>query len=436
MPLLGNVFDMVGNVREFLAREYRRHGPIFRVRALHHRYIAMVGPEANEFLARISGTHLRSYEPYRELGAALGTHRFMLNMDGPEHLRMRKVQVKGFSPRTFEANMARMQDVTRRAIAGWPDEQPVRMRRAMQEIISEQIGLCCTGLSPGAYIDALTHFVDTMLMVHATGHLPKLVKRLPKFRRSERKITELYERISKEHRPEMREGQPPDFVDDLLEANRTDPQFVPETDLRTEVIGPYMAGLETSASVCTFMLYVLLTHPDLWERMQAEVDAMYEHGLPTPEALGKLDVTHRVAMETLRMYPVIPALQRTVSNSFDFGGYRVPAGARVLIGVTVGHHLEEYFPNPKVFDIERYSPGRREHLQPGAFAPFGVGRHRCLGSGFAEVQIALTMATIVRETELALERPERPMRIRQAPTPHPDDSLRFRVARRRGDDST
>lgn len=234
----------------------------------------------------------------------------------------------------------------------------------------------------------------------------------------------------------MREGQPPDFVDDLLEANRTDPQFVPETDLRTEVIGPYMAGLETSASVCTFMLYVLLTHPDLWERMQAEVDAMYEHGLPTPEVLGKLDVTHRVAIETLRMYPVIPALQRTVSNSFDFGGYRVPAGARVLIGVTVGHHLEEYFPNPKVFDIERYSPGRREHLQPGAFAPFGVGRHRCLGSGFAEVQIALTMATIVRETELALERPERPMRIRQAPTPHPDDSLRFRVARRRGDDST
>lgn len=191
LPLLGNVFGMAGDLRGFLLGEYRKHGPIFRVRALHYRWVALVGPEANEFLARISGTHLRSYEPYRELGAALGTHRFMLNMDGPEHLRMRKVQVKGFSPRTFEANMARMQDVTRRAIAGWPDEQPVRMRRAMQEIISEQIGLCCTGVSPGAYIDAPTHFVDTMLMVHATGHLPKLVKRLPKFRRSERKITEL-----------------------------------------------------------------------------------------------------------------------------------------------------------------------------------------------------------------------------------------------------
>ena len=100
---------------------------------------------------------------------------------------------------------------------------------------------------------------------------------------------------------------------------------------------------------------------------------MYKHGSPTPEGMRKLDVTHRVALETLRMYPVIPALTRTVSNSFEFGGYRVPANSQILLGTTVGHHLPEYFPEPEYFDIERYTRDRAEHRQPGAFAPFGAG---------------------------------------------------------------
>ena len=430
-PVLGSAISMAGDIRGFLTQEYRKHGPIFRVRALHHRFIALVGPEANAFLAKISGTHLRSYEPYREFGIALGAHRIMLNMDGPEHLRVRKLQVKGYSPKIFEANLDLVQDATRRMVAAWPQGRPIGIQRAMQELIAEQIGLCCTSTSPQTYIDDLIHFLETTIMVHIAGRSPKLVKSLPKFRRSERRVVELCQRILEAHQPEKRGDAEPDFVDDILEANRSDPQFLPETDLRANVIAPYLVGLDTSASVCAFMLYALLSHPEIWQRMQAEVDAMYEQGPPTPEALAKLDVTRRVALETLRFYPVIPVLQRIVSNSFDFMGYQVPAGAQILIGSTVGHHLEEYFPDPDVFDIERYAPGQAQHRQPGAFAPFGVGRHRCLGSSFAEVQIALTMATIVRETELTPERAERPPKIKQTPAPHLDASMRFRVTRHR-----
>ncbi len=431
LPVAGNAFEMAGDVRGFLARSYRQHGPIFRIRAFGFRFIALVGPEANVFATRISGTHLRSHEPYREFGVAMGGHRVMLNMDGPEHLRMRKLQVKGYSPKTFESNLDLVHDITRRAIEEWPEGQPVGVEHAMQVIIAEQIGVCCTGVSPRAYIDDLIHFLGTVVTVHITKRLPKMVEKMPKFRRSKRRVRELFEQILEAHRSEDRDGEP-DFVDDLLEMNRTDPQFLPETDLPANVLAPYMVGIDTSASVCAFMLYALLKHPHLLERMRVEVDAMYERGAPTPEALRKLDVTRRIAMETMRMYPVVPALTRTVSNSFEFGGYRVPAGAEVMLGTTVGHHLPEYFPDPERFDIDRYSEGTAQHRQPGAFAPFGVGRHRCLGSGFSEVQIALTMATIVRETELVLDRPERPLKIKLAPAPHPDESLRFRLVRRRG----
>ena len=70
--------------------------------------------------------------------------------------------------------------------------------------------------------------------------------------------------------------------------------------------------------------------------------------------------------------------------------FRVPAGAQVLLGATVGNHLPEYFPEPYRFGIDRYSRDRAEHLQPGAFAPFGVDRHRFIGSSLAELQITFS----------------------------------------------
>ena len=166
LPFAGNAFRMAGDVREFLAGNYRKHGPILRIRAFGYRFIALVTPEANVFLARISGTRLRSHEPYREFGVAMGAHRVMLNMDGPEHLRMRKLQVNGYPPKTLESNPDVAHDVTRRAIGEWWQGQPVGVQRAMQQIIAEQIGLCCTGVSPEAYIDELIHFPGMMVTVH------------------------------------------------------------------------------------------------------------------------------------------------------------------------------------------------------------------------------------------------------------------------------
>ena len=114
-------------------------------------------------------------------------------------------------------------------------------------------------------------------------------------------------------------------------------------------------------------------------RMTAEADASFTGGTLTADSLRTLDVTHRVALETLRMYPIAPAITRTVSNTFEFAGYTIPAGEKVIVATTVPHHLEQYFPEPERFDIERYTPERQEHRQPGVFAPFGAGPHVCLG---------------------------------------------------------
>ena len=430
-PIVGNALDMSGDIREFLTREYRKHGPVFRVRAFNQRFIAFAGPEAMVFLTKVGNSHLRTYELWGRFCSAVGSMHIILSMDGPEHLRMRKVQANAYSPKFIEARLDDFADITRRAVAEWPRDRPIALQGALQRIIAEQMGVSLTGLSARDHLDDLIVFLETLLKVRVLHQWPKLVEHWPRFRRARKRIEELYASLQDAHRPENRRGKAPDFIDDLLELNRTDPQYFPETDHLLAFLGPFLAGLDTSASACSYMLYALLQHPSLLARMRAEVDAAYDRGTPTPECLRELDVTHRVALETLRMYPIAPAITRIVTNSFEFGGFRIPAGARVLIGTTVGHLLPECFPDPGSFDIERYRRNPPEHRQPGAFAPFGLGRHRCLGSGFAEVQIALTVATIVREVDLTLEQPDRPLKIKHSPIAHPDASLRVRVTGRR-----
>ncbi len=83
-------------------------------------------------------------------------------------------------------------------------------------------------------------------------------------------------------------------------------------------------------------------------------------------------------MECLRLYSIVPMSVRTVMNTVLVEGYELPEGAQVFIAQAATHHMEDVFPDPKKFDIDRYLPPRNEHHRPG-YAPFGLGTHTCLG---------------------------------------------------------
>ena len=429
-PVLGSALYMAGDMRSFLIRNYCKLGQIFQIRAFNRRYIALVGPEANRFVQKSGRIFLRSHETWRDFTYAMGSKDALVGMDGATHVRMRKVYSTSFSRGFIENRLDQVVDITRGMIAEWPLDRPVVAQYEMQKIVAEQLALLTTGVSARGYIDDLIATLDSLMKVHLMKQRPKLILRLPRLIRARKRIEKLHEIVLAHHADEHPENC--DLIDDLLELHRSDPQFFPETDLQLAVLGPFFAGIETAASTSAFMLYALLKHPDLLERITAEADAFFGQGMLNPQALRSLDVTRRIVLETLRMYPAIPGLTRTVANSFEFAGYTVPARAKVIIGNTVPHHLPEYFPEPDRFDIERYTPERAEHEQPGAFAPFGLGTHRCLGSNFAETQIALTLLTVVRDVELALFSPGYRLRVKNAPTPHPGPSFKFRVIKRRG----
>ncbi len=428
-PLAGNALAMTRDLRGLLLREYQKHGPIFRLQAFNQHFIALVGPEATTFLSREGGALLRSFEEYSAFRDSLGCVHMVAAMDGPEHVRIRKALAAGYSRDYLnDQRYEEVVDIARRGVAKWPQGKAIDPVSTFQGIVSEQLGMLMIGESSESFIKSLRYYVEGLvrLMRPGWGFASQM-----RFRRAERQTFEEFDRILQARTTEERpDDARADFVDEVLAVHRNDPMLIPETDLRFDLLGPYLAGIDTVAVVCSFMLYVLLTKPELLEQMRSEVDSVFDSGPITAESFEKLALTRRIYYETQRRYPLIPALGRIVSNSFEFGGYKVPAGKKVLVGCTVAHAIPEFYPEPEKFDIERFGGGGRERRQPGTYAPFGFGSHRCLGSSLAEAQIAMTMATVVRETELELVRPQRPLRTQQSSSIRP--VIKIRLVGRRG----
>lgn len=99
----------------------------------------------------------------------------------------------------------------------------------------------------------------------------------------------------------------------------------------------------------------------------------------------------------------------------------------VYIGTPVPHFMDEYFPDARKFGIDRYAKPRAEHMEPGAYSPFGRRPHTCLGKSLAEVQIAPSMARVFCKLDLELDPPDYVLKTKTAPTPGPAMDFKVRV---------
>ena len=426
LPLIGNTIGMKRDLGSLLVKQYRNLGPIFRIKAFNRRFVVLVGPEANTFVKR-GGKYLRTLENWVDYNKAGGVGRSIISMDGPDHIRLRKELADVYTHRLIEGRVGDAVHVLQQDIAGWPQDKPLPGLYTWQRIVLDQIGVLALSMPVHDYLDDIMIYFQSKMKTYVMRQQPRLMLYRPRVRRAFKRVEELAQRILADHEPEKRRNKPPDAIDHLLELHHRDPQFLPETDL--DMLGPLSAGLDTVANICAFMFYELLKRPDLREQVIAEADALFDQGMPTVNDLRKLDVIHRTAMEIIRLYPLAPVMSlRTVANSFEFEGYKVPAGETLLIGFTIPHRMPEYFPNPECFDIDRYTAERAEHRQHGVYVPFGLGAHRCPGNRLAEVLIALNMATVLREAELVLHPPDCELKTKRSYALLPN--YKFRLVRR------
>ena len=431
LPILGNISNLLGkNLLHYLARQYRKLGPLFEIRAFNRKILVMAGTEANLFVSREGKDYLRSHEAWGSAGHELNATRLLTSMDGSEHFRLRRAMRDGFARARIADHLGTAVEIARREIDEWSPEAPVPCFHAFQRVVTEQVGILSANTSPRAYLDDLAVYINSILKTRVVRTHPAILLRMPHVRRAGKRVDEFIKEILAEHQGERPQNDAPNLIYDLLELHRADMQFLPETNFKATMLAPFIAGLDTVPAISAFMLYNVLKHPDVFTQTRAEADALFADGL-SDRSLRQMDVTHRVALETLRLYPIGLGITRVAANSFEFAGYGIPAGTEILIAMAIPHILPEYYPDPDRFDIDRYRPERNEHRQPGAFAPFGLGTHFCLGNRFAEVQIALNIATILHEADLRLDPPDYKMKVKWGHPLKPADSFKLRLIRRR-----
>lgn len=87
-------------------------------------------------------------------------------------------------------------------------------------------------------------------------------------------------------------------------------------------------------------------------------------------------------LETLRKYPPIPGAPRVCTKDYTIPGTNitVEAGTHFSIPIMGIHHDPEYYPNPEVFDPERFSEENKAKRPPYTHVPFGDGPRICIGN--------------------------------------------------------
>ena len=224
---------------------------------------------------------------------------------------------------------------------------------------------------------------------------------------------------------------PRNLADDILSLHASDPQLVPESNLRFALSAALIASVYLGDAF-SFAVYAMASQPELYSRIQSEADALFADGDPGREDLtpSAMDVTHRFLMECLRMYPIVPMSVRNVMNSCIVEDYDLPVGSRIYIAQTAAHYMPDVFPDPFTFDIDRYLPPRNEHRSPG-YAPYGVGTHTCLGSRWMELQLAVNVLMVAHYFRLEVTPANFKLRFSPIPSMKPSKKLKFVISEQR-----
>lgn len=424
LPLVGHGLSMARDPVSYMVSQYHAHGPIFELHLRSNRYVVLAGREANLFMAKSGRAHLRTRKFWQGYRNAIGSDNFLLALDGAEHRLLRRALRYGFSRNNFLARAPEAVEIFRRELAKLPFNRSLPVFPVIQRILAEQIAVLAANTSFGDYYEDVEFFHRTAFSVYFARLYPRIIMKMPHVRRARRRVEQKIVEMIRDH--EANERAQPDLVDDVLELHRSRPDFISEMDLLITLLFPFEAGLDTVCPQTAFGLYHFLSNSEYYEAARAEADAMFESGGPTAENLDKLDVIRRVLMEAIRVHPMAPVSgPRQVVNAVNFAGHYIPYGTMVMLAWPVTFFLPELFPEPYSFDIDRYLPERREHTQHGAYVPFGLGHHSCMGQGFATLQMALAVACLLHFTDPVLTQPGYRLRKNHLPSSTPHKSFQF-----------
>ncbi|XP_068110470.1 cholesterol 24-hydroxylase-like [Hyperolius riggenbachi] len=172
-------------------------------------------------------------------------------------------------------------------------------------------------------------------------------------------------------------------------------------DLLDNFVTFFIAGQETTANQLSFTVIELARNPDIMKKAQAEVDEVIGSKRDIEyEDLGKLQYLSQVLKESLRMYPTAPGTSRALEEEIVIEGLKIPPSVTVTFNSYVMQRMEEFFPDPLVFNPDRFhSDAPKPYF---SYFPFSLGPRTCIGQVFSQMEAKVVMAKLLQRFELEL----------------------------------
>ncbi|XP_072762553.1 uncharacterized protein [Anoplolepis gracilipes] len=185
------------------------------------------------------------------------------------------------------------------------------------------------------------------------------------------------------------------MLDLLIAASREG--LLTDLDIREEVDTFMFEGYDTTARNMMFALLLLAEHKDIQERVRVEVDIVMQEngGKLTMKALQNLSYLERCLKEALRLYPSVFLIFRKAAKDVKLQSYVIPAGTIIHLHIYGVHRDPNFWPNPEVFDPDRFLPERIQNRHPYSYIPFSAGPRNCIGQRFALLELKATIASLV-----------------------------------------
>lgn len=348
--------------------------------------------------------------------------------DGNDHRYHRRLMQAGFKSKAMQGYLQQMIPQVEQSVEAWcPGERAeMQMYPAFKQMTLDLAATIFLGMNLGTEAAKVNKSFEATV----AASMPRIPLAIPG--------TVLYRGIkAREFMCQFflsqiagkRASQDEDLFALLCRAEDEDGNRYTDQEIVDHMIFLMMAAHDTTTSTLTSMIYLLAKHPDWQETLRDEVLALGDEPI-SHQTLPRLEKTDWVQKEILRLYPPLSTLPKFSNASFEYGGFEIPEGAMVITYPIHTHYMSEYWDNPEAFEPDRFGPERAEHKRhPYSWIPFSGGAHMCIGLHFADMQIKLVIAELLKRYRFVVPE-DYVMPVQQSPISRPRDNLPLTLERR------
>ena len=181
-----------------------------------------------------------------------------------------------------------------------------------------------------------------------------------------------------------------------------------DLEIKSTIVDFVGGGIYTVANTLTMVLFLLASNPAVQEQLYQEIcqvfDGEDEIGSDINidmEKLEQLKFLKLCLKESYRLLPTIPGVARTLQRDMVLSNYLVPKNTLVFCNFMVTCRLPQYFAKPDEYDPSRWERnGKLKNDLAFCLLPFGHGVRKCIGHNFAELEIYVAIAKLIRSFKI------------------------------------